>query len=73
MEFYLMEDLECDLVVFHPYRTLVALVRDQNTSSNEVFEKEAGELGVGVDDGPRYWGTDEGKLAMHAGGIQMAW
>jgi len=73
MEFYLMEDLECDLVVYHPYRTLMTLVRDQGPSSNETFEKEAGELGAGVDDGPRYWGTDEGKLAMQAGGIQMAW
>ncbi len=35
---------------------------DQGPSLNETFEKEAGELGAGVDDGPRYWGTDEGKI-----------
>ncbi|KLO17490.1 cyclin-like protein [Schizopora paradoxa] len=73
MEFYLMEDLECDLVVFHPYRTLMSLVRDPGTVAQELLEKEAGELGTGVDDGPRYWGTDEGKLSMQTGGIQMAW
>ncbi|EDR04949.1 uncharacterized protein LACBIDRAFT_168583, partial [Laccaria bicolor S238N-H82] len=25
MEFYLVDDLECDLIVFHPYRTLLTL------------------------------------------------
>ena len=30
MEFYLVDDLECDLVVFHPYRTLLALCKEAN-------------------------------------------
>lgn len=73
MEFYLVDDLECDLVVFHPYRTLMALVRDTSQAEQTIEEKEAGELGAGIEDGPRYWGTGEGKLDMHCGGIQNAW
>ena len=67
-----MDDLECDLVVFHPYRTLLALVKDTSTASQEE-EKEAGEVGVGVDDGPRYWGSGEGRLVLNAAAIQHAW
>ncbi|EJD05692.1 cyclin-like protein [Fomitiporia mediterranea MF3/22] len=73
MEFYLVDDLECDLLVFHPYRTLMALVKDASQAEQSLEEKEAGELGAGIDDGPRYWGTGEGKLDMHTGGIQNAW
>ncbi|KAH8117199.1 cyclin-like protein [Phellopilus nigrolimitatus] len=71
MEFYLVDDLDCDLVVFHPYRTLMTLVRDTSQIEQD-SDKEAGELGAGID-GPRYWGTGEGKLDMHTGGIQNAW
>ncbi|WFD34468.1 RNA polymerase II holoenzyme cyclin-like subunit [Malassezia cuniculi] len=28
MEFYLLEDLDCDLVVFHPYSTILTLAKD---------------------------------------------
>lgn len=69
MEFYLVDDLECDLTVFHPYRTLMALCGKENSTSSA----EAGELGVGIDDGPRYWGTGEGKLELQEGPLQMAW
>lgn len=31
MEFYLLEELDCDLVVFHPYATLAALARAPDT------------------------------------------
>lgn len=69
MEFYLVDDLECDLTVFHPYRTLMALCgKDSGASA-----AEAGELGIGIDDGPRYWGTGEGKLELQEGPLQMAW
>ncbi|PCH41674.1 cyclin-like protein [Wolfiporia cocos MD-104 SS10] len=67
MEFYLVDDLECDLTVFHPYRTLMALCGKDGSAA------EAGELGAGVDDGPRYWGTGEGKLELQEGALQMAW
>ncbi|KIK57464.1 hypothetical protein GYMLUDRAFT_247097 [Collybiopsis luxurians FD-317 M1] len=84
MEFYLVDDLECDLVVFHPYRTLLALVckKEPNpgagNGSNSVpdpEEAEAGELGTGIgtEDGPRYWGTGQGKLELSEAALQTAW
>ncbi|KAI0057270.1 cyclin-like protein [Artomyces pyxidatus] len=69
MEFYLVHDLECDLIVFHPYRTLMALCGKEAILN----VAEAGELGIGVDGGPRYWGTGEGKLELEEGPLQMAW
>ena len=75
MEFYLVDDLECDLTVFHPYRTLLTLCRKE-VAPGELGDNpdtEAGELGSGVDDGPRYWGTGEGQLEMQEGALQMAW
>ena len=71
MEFYLVDDLECDLVVFHPYRTLMTLCGKQGDSTSP--EAEAGELGVGIQDGPQYWGTGEGKLELQEGALQTAW
>ncbi|KAE9393121.1 cyclin-like protein [Gymnopus androsaceus JB14] len=70
MEFYLVDDLECDLVVFHPYRTLLALCR-----KDAEVEAEAGELGTGIgaEDGPRYWGSGRGKLKLSEGALQTAW
>ncbi|TDL17693.1 hypothetical protein BD410DRAFT_816457 [Rickenella mellea] len=70
MEFYLVDDLECDLIVFHPYRTLMTLVKEQGKDS---VEREAGELGAGIEDGPRYWGTGQGCLILPSGAIQTAW
>ncbi|KAI0046800.1 C/H/G cyclin [Auriscalpium vulgare] len=69
MEFYLVDDLECDLVVFHPYRTLMSLCGREAVATIA----EAGELGIGINDGPRYWGTGEGKLELEEGPLQMAW
>ena len=68
MEFYLMDDLECDLVVFHPYRTLATLVKDQC----HVPENDVGDWGVGIDE-RSIRSSAEPKLLMHAGGIQNAW
>ncbi|KAI0695734.1 cyclin-like protein [Cytidiella melzeri] len=68
MEFYLVDNLECDLVVFHPYRTLMALCGKENGA-----DTEAGELGAGIQDGARYWGTGEGKLELQEGALQTAW
>jgi cyclin-C len=76
MEFYLVDELECDLTVFHPYRTLVTLCKDGGTSpATQDTETEAGELGVGIgeEEGPRYWGTGEGRLELKEGGLQTAW
>ncbi|KAI6038627.1 cyclin-like protein [Pisolithus marmoratus] len=70
MEFYLVADLECDLTVFHPYRTLMSLCRKEGPSESQT---EAGEVGVGIDDGPRYWGTGEGQLELPDEALQLAW
>ena len=70
MEFYLVDDLECDLIVFHPYRTLMTLCRNEGS---EYDDAEAGELGVGIDTGTRYWGTGDGQLELQEGAMQMAW
>lgn len=70
MEFYLVSDLGCDLVVFHPYRTLLTLC---GREAAHVVASEAGEVGVGIDNGPRYWGTGEGRLELEEGPLQTAW
>lgn len=77
MEFYLLEDLDFDLIVFHPYRSLQALFARYEA----VQESEAGEVSSGsgsiasfYNDGERYWGTGEGRLeGVEDGAIQMAW
>ncbi|KAJ7740053.1 hypothetical protein DFH07DRAFT_965541 [Mycena maculata] len=60
---HLVDDLDCDLTVFHSYRTLLVLWRVARAAP----EEEAGETGVelAADDGPRHWGTNDG--------LQMAW
>ncbi|KNZ76859.1 RNA polymerase II holoenzyme cyclin-like subunit [Termitomyces sp. J132] len=40
MEFYLVDDLECDLVVFHPYRTLLTLCKKETPESASLFGSE---------------------------------
>ncbi|KAG1766807.1 cyclin-like protein [Suillus occidentalis] len=42
MEFYLVADLECDLTVFHPYRTLLAICKKE--SSNDLQTEADGQL-----------------------------
>jgi len=70
MEFYLVADLECDLIVFHPYRTLLSICKKE--SSNDL-QAEAGEVEVGMDDGSRYWGSGEGQLELSDDAFQLAW
>ncbi|KAG8762182.1 RNA polymerase II holoenzyme cyclin-like subunit [Ceratobasidium sp. 428] len=75
MEFYLLEDLDFDLIVFHPYRSLHALFARYEA----VQESEAGEVGSNAtasfyNDGERYWGTGEGRMEdMEDGAVSMAW
>jgi len=78
MEFYLVDDLECDLTVFHPYRTLLSLCKKEATSDSSSHNSEEGEtddlgVGLGMDDGPRYWGTGEGQLELTPAALQTAW
>lgn len=76
MEFYLIDDLECDLTIFHPYRTLLTLCGKEGDSGLEnedgSIEAEAGEVSASGDD-PRYWGTGQGKLELPEPALQMAW
>jgi len=87
MEFYLVDDLECDLVVYHPYRTLLALCKKEPASGSqdgasvfseeeeegETEEGEAAGIGIGSEEGPRYWGTGVGKLVLSEAALQTAW
>ncbi|KAF8075825.1 cyclin-like protein [Lyophyllum atratum] len=78
MEFYLVDDLECDLVVFHPYRTLLTLCKKEVTDTASLFGSEEGEAdemgaGLGAEEGTRYWGTGEGQLELTEGALQTAW
>ncbi|KAJ2913527.1 hypothetical protein MD484_g6908, partial [Candolleomyces efflorescens] len=78
MEFYLVDDLECDMVVYHPYRTLLALCRKEASNGEEGEEgeaEEAGELGAGIgaEDGASYWGSGHGKLVLSEAAFQTAW
>lgn len=79
MEFYLLDDLECDLTVFNPYRPLLAFCRkegtQQRTQNTWLPEMEIGEVGVAVDsqDAERYWGNGEGQLELNEGALQLAW
>jgi len=70
MEFYLMSDLGCDLVVFHPYCTLLTLC---GREAAQAVVSKAGEVSVGIDNGSRYWDTGEGRLELEEGPLQTAW
>lgn len=71
MEFYLVDDLECDLIVFHPYRTLMSLCGKEGSSSGSGIVAE--ELFGNLSDDERYWGTGQGKLELQEGALQLAW
>ncbi|THU77954.1 hypothetical protein K435DRAFT_889790 [Dendrothele bispora CBS 962.96] len=72
MEFYLVNDLECDLTIFHPYRTLLARCKKETVGGDLL---DAGDLCMGMspDVGPRYWGTGEGRLESSENALQLAW
>ena len=77
MEFYLVDDLECDLTIFHPYRTLMMLCKKESNEGAEGMEdddavEEEGAI-TGPELGERYWGTGHGQLELQEGGLQMAW
>lgn len=63
MEFYLLEELEFNLVVYHPYRDLADICGKAGSDEDESdIPKEE-----------RSWGTGQGKLIMEEGAIQTAW
>ena len=68
MEFYLLEDLDFHLTVFHPYRDLVDLC-----GGHDIVEVgEEGEVGF-VPENERFWGTGKGRLELEDGAVQTAW
>lgn len=78
MEFYLVDELECNLTVFHPYRTLTTLCTKESKDIEPMPADSATtnpiELGGnGVDGDERYWGTDVGKLILDEKLLQLAW
>jgi cyclin C len=84
MEFYLVDELECDLTVYHPYRSLMTLCgkeTDEVVAGTSMTtqpaipeEREAGELGGhGVTDLARYAGSGAGKLLLDDRTLQLAW
>jgi hypothetical protein len=44
MEFYLLTELECDLTIHHPYKTLLALCTKQSGDQLAGTDVEMGEL-----------------------------
>lgn len=75
MEFYLVDDLECDLIVFHPYRTLLSLCKKEanGDASSNSEEGETEDPGIGIEDGERYWGTGDGQLELTPAALQTSW
>lgn len=89
MEFYLVDELECNLTIFHPYRSLLALCGKESDNASQSAAAsstalpsgitgpadavEAGEVGAGVEGGERYWGTNVGKLILDEKTLQLAW
>ncbi|KAG8913482.1 RNA polymerase II holoenzyme cyclin-like subunit [Tulasnella sp. 417] len=68
MEWYLLEDLDFHLIVFHPYRSLATLCGKLGI----IDLAEQGEVGAEPDE-ERYWGTGEGVMNFDDGCVQMAW
>jgi hypothetical protein len=67
MEFYLLEDLDFHLIVFHPYRDLVALC-----ARYDVIEFEQGEQGeIPIEE--RFWGTGQDRLDLDDALVRTAW
>ncbi|GLB45934.1 putative cyclin family protein [Lyophyllum shimeji] len=62
MEFYLVDDLECDW----KYPTLRRCLAQRR-------EKQTRRVSAQCGRGPRYWGTGEGQLELSEGALQTAW
>lgn len=59
MEFYLLEDLEFNLIVFHPYQDLADLCATQDAD-------DSNDISSGSQSG-------RGKLTLEEGAMQTAW
>jgi cyclin C len=78
MEFYLLEDLEFDLIVFHPYRTLAAVCGREPVDAGEFPEETTGLVEDNVsmaDKVDRLFGKGSGQPGSDVEDsiLQMAW
>lgn len=69
MEFYLVDELECDLTVYHPYRSLTALVgkeTDEHSHPIDVVNAMVVDYGGGHGGPPEMGELEEFKAAPGA-------
>jgi cyclin C len=73
MEFYLLEDLDFHLVVFHPYRSLVAICGREPADSGIFLPVETGESELDRIKKMNGRGSGEGVMEIEEGVLQVAW
>jgi cyclin C len=77
MEFYLLEDLEFDLIVFHPYRTLAAVCGREPVDAGEFPDESAriDEEASAAEKVDRLFGKGSGQPGSDVEDsiLQMAW
>jgi cyclin C len=73
MEFYLTEDIGCDLAVFHPYRTMLVLCRYAGGSTLAGAAHELGKDVHAVEGEQCYWSLGAGRLQLPDRTLQIAW
>jgi cyclin-C len=72
MEFYLLTELECDLTVHHPYKTLLLLCTKRSSEQMPDVETELGELGSSGEEIDMV-GSGDGRLELDVQALQLAW
>ena len=75
MEFYLLEDLEFDLIVFHPYRTLAAVCGREPVDAGEFPDDPMGDSLTGAEKVDKLFGKGSGQPGSDVEDsiLQMAW
>lgn len=72
MEFYLLEDLDFHLIVFHPYRALASLC-GKDPADTGTFASVLPELGENEEDARLGRGTGKGALVFDKDIFDNAW
>jgi cyclin C len=72
MEFYLLTELECDLTIHHPYKTLLALCTKQSGDQLAGTDVEMGEL-TSTDNVDDIMASADGRLELDVPALQLAW
>jgi cyclin C len=73
MEFYLLEDLDFHLIVFHPYRSLVAICGREPADSGIFLPVETTDDSVERIKRVNGRGSGEGVMEIEEGVLQVAW